>query len=154
MKKLIKEKDYVYYFSFYGEIPFESLEELIQDAKEKGWNGLDTTEYEHNGNVYYYRNRLETDEEYNGRIYKEELDKKNREELIREFEIEDIEIQEKISRVLSKWIFEPRSVINVNELYETLNLPLGAIQTRSNYALDEVNSLIITVNNKQYVINL
>ena len=157
MKKLIKERGYIYYFDFYGEISFESLEELIQDAKEKGWNGLDTSEYEHTGTVYYYRNRLETDEEYEERLCNERKEKGTRRELYKklkkEFEKEEKEIREKISNVYSKYISEPRSVVNVNylmkELYETLDLPIGAIQYEFNSY-----SLVITVNNKQYTINL
>lgn len=87
-RKKIKDKEY-YWGNFYG--PIDEIISNLQKCKEQGWDGL---QYEYDGDnqidYYVYKERLETDEEYNLRMSEEQSWKEYRrrqyEQLKKEFE--------------------------------------------------------------------
>jgi hypothetical protein len=87
-RKKIKEKE-LCWFDFYGKI--DSIISDLQRCKKEGWEGIDY-EYDYDNQIeyYVYKERLETDEEYNLRMSEEkfwkEYRRKQYETLKKEFE--------------------------------------------------------------------
>lgn len=87
-RKKIKDKEH-YWGDFYGSI--DKIISSLQKCKEKGWEGI-TYEYDRDNQIeyYVYKERLETDEEYNLRMEEEQFLKEYRrkqyETLKKEFE--------------------------------------------------------------------
>lgn len=83
-----EKKDFHWYGSF--ETKIDSIISSLQRCKEDGWEGIDY-DYDYDGKkeYYLYRNRIETDEEYEKRMKEEELQKEYRrmqfEQLKKEF---------------------------------------------------------------------
>lgn len=70
-KKLIRETKTIYLSDFEGKI--DDMISQLQDWKNDEWEGLDS-DYGYEISCYeLYRNRLETDEEYNERMSQEKL---------------------------------------------------------------------------------
>ena len=70
-KKQIRKTKTIYLSDFEGKI--DDMISQLQDWKNEGWEGLDS-DYVYDVNCYeLYRNRLETDEEYNERMSQEKL---------------------------------------------------------------------------------
>ena len=87
-RKKIKEKEN-YWGGFYGSI--DVIISDLQKCKEKGWEGIDYEyDYANEKEYYVYKERFETDEEYNLRMEEEQFLKEYRrkqyEQLKREFE--------------------------------------------------------------------
>lgn len=70
-KKLTRETKTIYLSDFEGKI--DDMISQLQDWKNDGWEGLDS-DYGYEISCYeLYRNRLETDAEYNLRMHQEQL---------------------------------------------------------------------------------
>lgn len=157
-KKMFKIRDCVCgHISFRGEISFEELKKFIQRSEHQCWWGLDFSDYERTGKLYYYRNRPETDLEYSERLLKEEQAKKERrnlyEELKKEFEKENFDIRQKITNVFGKHMFVRTTAENIFNLQEelavTLEIPLEAIKIEHSPSGLSCR-LAVTVNDKTY----
>jgi hypothetical protein len=87
-RKKVKDREY-YWGSFYGAI--DKIISDLQKCKEEGWEGIDYEyDYDNQKEYYLYKERLETDEEYNLRMSEEkswkEYRRKQYEQLKKEFE--------------------------------------------------------------------
>ena len=86
-KKEIKETKTIYLSDFEGKI--DDMISQLQDWKNEGWEGLDS-DYGYEISFYeLYRNRLETDEEYNLRMFQEQR-AKERDEAQRRKQYEEL----------------------------------------------------------------
>lgn len=87
-KKLIREAKTISLSDLEGKI--NDIISKLADWRNEGWEGLDVDYYYESTTYDLYKHRLETDIEYNRRMYEEELLKSNRrkqyEKLKREFE--------------------------------------------------------------------
>lgn len=76
-KKQIRETETIYFSDLEG--TFEEVMTKLQNWKNEGWEGLECN-YHYEGTYYVlYRNRLETDEEYNLRMFQEQRAKERAE---------------------------------------------------------------------------
>lgn len=76
-KKQIRETESIYLSDLEG--TFEEVMTKLQNWKNEGWEGLECNYHYESSYYELYRNRLETDEEYNERMSQEQLMKERAE---------------------------------------------------------------------------
>ena len=75
-KKTIRETEYLSLEDLEGTI--DEVITRLQEIKEEGWEGLEVNYYYESTSYIKYKHRLETDREYNSRLYDEEVNKSRR----------------------------------------------------------------------------
>lgn len=77
-KRTIKETEYLSIEDFEGSI--DEVITKLQEIKEDGWEGIEVCWWGESISYNKYKHRLETDIEYNSRLYADELAKNKRRE--------------------------------------------------------------------------